>query len=315
MVRLENLIYACNAVMPTFLLILLGMGLKKIGILTEDFIRQGNRLCFQVLFPIMVFFNLYEAEEIDIAYAKLIFLAVSIILISLSVLMLTVPRRTERRRAAVLIQSIYRGNFMLYGLPFSQTLGGTAAVSMATSILAVTLPLLNIIGVFVYSYFGEQAASLKETAVHSMKNPIIWGVLLGAIAGGLSLSLPTFLYTAGKDAAKIGTPFAFLLLGGQFRLSSAVKNRKALAAGLFVKLIFLPALVLWAAIGLFGITGSALVPLFIFAAAPTAITNYQMAVQFDADAELAGDFLIYSMLFSIITMFGFIYILRTCGWI
>lgn len=301
--------------MPAFLLILLGMGLKKIGILTGDFIRQGNRLCFQVLFPIMVFFNLYEAEEIDMAYAKLIILAVSVILISLLILMFVVPRLTERRRAAVLIQSIYRGNFMLYGLPFSQTLGGTAAVSMATSILAVTLPLLNIIGVFVYSYFAEQEASLKETAVHSMKNPIIWGVILGAIAGGLSLSLPTFLYTAGKDAAKIGTPFAFLLLGGQFHISSAVRNRKALAAGLSIKLIFLPTAVLWAAIGLLGITGSALVPIFIFAAAPTAITNYQMAVQFDADAELAGDFLIYSMLFSVVTMFGFIYLLRTHGWI
>ena len=64
-----------------------------------------------------------------------------------------------------------------------------------------------------------------------------------------------------------------------------------------------------------GITGAALVPLFIFVAAPTAITNYQMAIQFDADAELAGDFLIYSMLFSIPTMVIFIYLLRCGGWI
>ena len=314
---MDNFIYACNAVMPTFLLILLGVCLKRIGILSDVFIKQGNRLCFQVLFPIMVFFNLYEAEEINMAYVKLILFAVAIILISLTVLMGIVPKVTERKRAAVLIQSIYRGNFMLYGLPFSQTLGGTTSVSMATSILAVTLPMLNVIGVFVYSYFAEHAEGpdLKATSINAMKNPIIWGVIIGAVFGALAIPLPDFVYTAGKDVAKIGMPFAFLLLGGQFHLSSAVKNWQALAVGLTTKLVILPVIVLAIAIGFLDITGSALVPIFIFAAAPTAITNYQMAVQFDADAELAGDFLIYSMLFSILTMFVFIYILRTAGWI
>lgn len=60
-------------------------------------------------------------------------------------------------------------------------------------------------------------------------------------------------------------------------------------------------------------TGNTLVPVFIFLAAPTAITNYQMAVQFDADYELASDFLIYSMIFSAFTMFVFIFLLKTWG--
>jgi len=56
-----------------------------------------------------------------------------------------------------------------------------------------------------------------------------------------------------------------------------------------------------------------LVLIFIFAVVPTAISNYQMELQYDADAEPAGDFLVYSMLFSVATMF--IYILRAGGWI
>ena len=315
---MEHLLFACNAVLPTFALILLGVGLKKIGILQDALIRQGNTLCFQVLFPVLVFLNLYTTEKVDLSYLKLIRIALAIIGVSLLLLLWVVPRAVpEPKRRAVLVQSIYRGNYMLYGLPFSKTLGGNTGAAMATSIMAVTLPVLNVIGVFVYSYFsdGKEKPNLKHTAAEALKNPILWGVVIGFTFRMLPVPLPEFLYTAGMDLAGVATPLAFLLLGGQFHLSSAGKNRKALTVGLGAKLIVLPAVVLYILIDWMGITGAALVPLFIFVAAPTAITNYQMAIQFDADAELAGDFLIYSMLFSIPTMVIFIYLLRCGGWI
>lgn len=315
---MEHLLFACNAVLPTFVLILLGIGLKKIGILQDVLIKQGNALCFQVLFPVLVFFNLYTTEKVDLSYLKLILIALVIIGVSLALLLWIIPRVvSDHRKRAVLVQSIYRGNYMLYGLPFSKTLGGNTSVAMATSIMAVTLPVLNVIGVFVYSYFSDEGEKpdLKHTMVQSLKNPILWGVIIGFIFRLISIPLPEFLYTAGMDLSCVATPFAFLLLGGQFHLSSARKNWKELVVGLGIKLVALPAVVLYIVIYGLGITGTALVPIFIFAAAPTAITNYQMAIQFNADAELAGDFLIYSMLFSIPTMFFFIYLLRCGGWI
>lgn len=53
----ENLLFACNAVLPTFAIVLLGSSLKKIGVLQDTLIQQGNTLCFQVLFPILFFFQ------------------------------------------------------------------------------------------------------------------------------------------------------------------------------------------------------------------------------------------------------------------
>ena len=318
MTDLENLLFACNAVLPAFTIILFGVGLNRIGILQETLIRQGNALCFQVLFPVLVFFNLYMAETVDLSYLKLILIALSVIAVSLLLLLWIVPKVvSDRRRAAVMVQSIYRGNFMLYGLPFSKELGGSASAAIAVSIMGVTLPIMNVIGVFVYSHFSERKArpNLKHTALQSVKNPILWGVMLGFVFRILSIPLPEFFCTAGTDLSEAATPLAFLLLGGQFQFSSARKNWKALVIGLCVKLVVLPAVVVGILIYGLGITESALVPLFIFAAAPTAITNYQMAIQFDADAELAGDFLIYSMLFSVLTMFIFVYALRSCGWI
>ena len=310
------MIFACNAILPTFSFILLGAWLKKRGILTEGFIQQGNVLCFRILFPIMVFFNLYDAEKIDTIYLKLIIFAMGIIGISLFVLLGIVPRIVKNpKQSGVMIQSIYRGNYMLYGIPISGALGGTASVALATSIMAATYPVLNIIGVFVYSFFSERKnkPNLKKTAIDAIKNPIIWGGILGMTFCALNISIPGFLYIAGIEISGIATPMTFLLLGGNLKVNSAVKNWKLLVSGIIAKLVVLPCIVLWAAIFVLDITGSDLIPIFVFAAGPSAITNYQMAVQFNADIDLAGDFLIYSMLFSILTMFVFIYFLRSGG--
>lgn len=313
---MENLIYAFQAVAPSFSIVLLGMLLKKSDMLTEDFIAKGNMLCFKVLFPVLVFFNLYDAERIDFSYLKIILFCLGMILVSSFVLILIVPRLvSDRRKVSVVIQCIYRGNFMLYGLPFSKSLGGAPSVALATSIMAATLPVLNVLGVFIYSAYadtGEKANPGKAIA-NALKNPIIWGVVLGLIFYLNKIPIPGFLHQSGTDVARIATPLAFILLGGQFEFRTAKKNSKILIIGLVSKLIIIPCIFLWLAVSVFHISGMELIPVFVFLSAPTAITNYQMALQYDADGELAGDFLVYSMVFSAFTLFGFIYILRGMG--
>lgn len=313
---MENLIFAFNAVAPSFSIVILGYLLKRRGVLSEDFVSKGNALCFNILFPLLVFFNLYDAASIDFTYIKIILFCMGVIFSSAAILTLLIPKFVrDRRKIGVMIQCMYRGNFMLYGLPFSKSLGGAQSVAMATSIMAATLPILNTLGVFVYSAFSDtgEKASTKKAFMNALKNPIIWGVIFGLLFYILKLPMPHFLHTAGNDVAKTATPLAFLFLGGQFEFRSAKRNLKELAIGLTTKLVLLPIIFLFPAVYLLGLRGTDLIPVFIFVSAPTAITNYQMAIQFDADYELAGDFLIYSMLFSALTLFFFIYILRGMG--
>ncbi|MFV0314811.1 MAG: AEC family transporter [Anaerotignum sp.] len=313
---MENLIFAFDAVAPTFSIVFFGILLGKMDILTNDFITKGNILCFKVLFPLLVFFSLYDAQKIEFAYINIIVFCVVMILISVLVLTYLVPKFVkDRRKISVMIQCMYRGNFMLYGIPFSKSLGGEASVTLATSIMAVTLPILNSLSVFVYSAFSDvkENANVKAAFLNALRNPIIWGVIFGLLFYIFHIPMPNFVHKAGTDVAQIATPLAFLLLGGQFEFRSAKKNIRFLFFGIITKLMVIPAIFLWAAVQFLDISGTDLVPVFIFLSAPTAITNYQMAIQFDADYELAGDFLIYSMIFSAFTMFVYIYLLRGMG--
>ena len=59
----DILITAVNAVMPIILVILLGYGLKRNGFLSKEFLKNGNKLMFNICLPCMLFINVYEIES------------------------------------------------------------------------------------------------------------------------------------------------------------------------------------------------------------------------------------------------------------
>ncbi len=315
---MEHLIFAFEAIAPTISIVIFGAFLRKRGLLPQELVDKGNRLCFEVLFPLLVFFNLYDSPNIDSAYFKIVLFCVGIILTAAPILFLILPRFVKnRKQIPVLIQSSYRGNFMLYGLPFSLILGGEESLSLATSIMAATLPVLNVLGVLIFSYFSEdgEKPNIGRVFWKAITNPIFTCVIFGLIFYFCKIPIPEFLHSAGKSVSGIATPLAFLLLGGQFTFQSGRKMWKSLCLCVFTKLVVMPCVYLTLAINVLGISGVELVPVFIFVAAPTAITNYQWALQFKADDELARNLLVYSMVASTFTMFFFIYFLRSRGFI
>ena len=48
----------------------------------------------------------------------------------------------------------------------------------------------------------------------------------------------------------------------------------------------------------------------IMFAAPTAVSSFQMAKQMDGDGDLAGQIVVFTSAFSIVTVFGWIFLLK-----
>ena len=57
---MEVFLFAVNAIVPILLLILLGYLLRRTGLLSEAFFREGNRLVFRVALPILIYTNVYD---------------------------------------------------------------------------------------------------------------------------------------------------------------------------------------------------------------------------------------------------------------
>ena len=110
------------------------------------------------------------------------------------------------------------------------------------------------------------------------------------------------------------TPLAFLILGGDLKLNSMLRDIKASAASVFGKVILIPAVMLPVS-ALLGFNQLEMAILLAIFATPNAVSSYAMARNYEADYELAGEIITIGTLLSIFTIFVFITITKSLGWI
>ena len=315
---MEAVRYALQAVLPVALLLLLGCLMRKRGLVSEHFAAEGDHLCMRLLFPVLLFRSISQGELALDSCLRSIAFAYGIIAVSLLAGILLIPRLVrDRNQIAVVIQSLYRGNFTLYGIPFSQLLGGSGAAAAASAIAAATLPVLNIAAVVMYAWYaGRERRNWVQLLKGILKNPILWGVFLGLAFRPFHAALPGPLESLTASLAAMASPLAFLTLGtklyggrvpaGQRRLTGAV---------VLFKLLIMPLLALPVAIWGFGLRGTEVIPVFLFTAAPSAITTYQLAGEYGADDLLAGSIVTISTLFSSVTLCVFVAVLKNLSFI
>lgn len=64
---------------------------------------------------------------------------------------------------------------------------------------------------------------------------------------------------------------------------------------------------------MFGYRGVELSTLMVIFATPTAISSFTMAQQMDSDSDLAGQIVVFTSVFCILTVFMWIFILKQTG--
>lgn len=112
----------------------------------------------------MTFYNVYKADASSLPRPQLmIFGAVSLLLLEV-ILVLIVPKIIkENPRRGVIIQAIYRSNFILFGLPLTISVFGDSAASVAAMMVTIVVSIYNITSVIILEMFhGEGKTSMKE---------------------------------------------------------------------------------------------------------------------------------------------------------
>ena len=66
---------------------------------------------------------------------------------------------------------------------------------------------------------------------------------------------------------------------------------------------------------LLGVRGANLIAVLLFSGAPAAVNSYSTAVSMGGNEELAGEIVAVTSLLSVFTLFGFLSILGTMGYI
>ena len=308
---MENLILSFNVVAPLFFMMVLGYFLKYIKMYDQHTLDVMNKVVFKVFLPVLLFYNVYTTDLGTAFDIKLILYAASGVLILFFLLVLIVPRiEKENPKRGVLIQGVFRSNFVIFGIPVATSIYGEGNVGTTAMLIATIVPLFNVLAVISLEIFRESQINVKKIAKGVISNPLIVAATIGIVFLLVGIKLPTPILSTVKDISKMATPLGLVLLGASFSFSDVKKYLKESTIITIVKLIVVPAIMVPLSIYL-GFRGIALLTLTIIYGAPTGVSTFQMAKQMDGDSDLAAQIIVFTSFFCIITMFIWIYILKS----
>ena len=314
---MENIIVSFNVIAPVFFLMVLGYLLVNYTSLADrKLTKQANAIVFKIFLPCMLFYNVYQSDigaEIH-SMIKLCIWAAGGLLILFVLLCLIVPKVVKQEnQQGVVIQGIFRSNYVIFGVAVVQNMYGVKSTTTAAILSAILVPMYNFLAVVALSIFGEKRETdWKKIILDIVKNPLIISSVLGIIFSLLGIRLPTAVDTTVQDLAKLSTPIAFMILGGDLDFSKVKGNLKVASAVLTIKLVILP-LIMIPMIVMMGYRDADLLSGLLAYQTPVAVSSYIMAQQAGADGQLAGQLVVFSSVLSIFTLFVTILILRTIG--
>ena len=310
---LSNFFVALGGVVPLFCLMAVGVFVKRSRLLSEEELRHMNRMVFRVFFFFMMFYNIYVSDP-GTAFQPglMLFGAGGVLLTALVFAGIVCRMEPDNARRGPMIQASFRGNYVLMGIPLVSNIFGDAAIAVPTMMIAVIVPLYNILGVLVLETFRGGRFDLLPILRSVLMNPMILGAITGALCRFVELSIPAPVLKPVAQIAAATTPVALIILGASFHGGSYQAHLRQLIFSVASRLIIVPAIVLPLAIAL-GFRGVELVTLIAVFATPCAVAGFAMAQQMQADAELAGNCVVYSSTLACFTIFGWVFLFKTLG--
>ena len=314
-IRMRSFIIAVNAVMPFLIYIVFGYGVRLCGLADEDFMNRLNKLIFKAFFPILMFNNLYKVDHGLVLNWKLAVTAVLSVLILQALLIITIPRMvSENAKRGVIIQAIYRSNFVLFGIPLTANLFGDEGAVLASMMVAIVIPVYNATAVIILEMFHGGRTNPMALVKNVCTNPLILGALVGLIFYVLNIKLPSSVETPISQFAALTTPLALFVLGGTLHFSAISHNLKYIVPSMSVKLLVLTAVITVIAT-MIGFNNLERFILFEMYATPVATASYSMAQNMGGDGELAGQFVVLSTAASVFTIFLWVFFFTGMGYI
>ena len=315
---MDNIMFSLGVVLPLFLTMATGFLIRRIKLADEHFFTVANNVCFKLLLPLMIFDNLYSNDLSEALDGKLILFCVLGVFLFAVALMLIVPLFVkDNRKRGVMIQGMFRSNFLLFGVPLVRSISGEAGVAIVSMLIVVVVPLFNVLAVIALALYQTENGkrySVWEVVRSILTNPLIIASAIAVATVLVGIKLPTFIEKPISSIAGIATPFSLLVLGGEFNLGYVKSSLRPTLATVFVKLAVLPAIMLPLAI-MSGFQGPALCAVLTLFASPVAVSSYIMAKTSNCDGDLAANIIVFSTLISSVTIFFIVLIMRTLGYL
>ncbi len=279
-----------NSILPIFVLVVVGNLIRRTGVVQMDDWKGVELICFWLFFPAILCITLATVDLKSLPVGSLSITVLAVTGIMWTILFALKPLLQSRYDMSnAEFTSVFQAGSRFHGfiaLAIVLKLYGETGAAYVAIIMALLVPPINVVNIVVLAAFGKgQTQGFSNVMRVVVRNPIIWGALIGLSINfsGLGLWEPvhTTLDLLGRAALGAG----LLAVGAGLRIKSALKPSLLVWTGVVSRLVVTPLLVVllaWTT----GLSGEAFEAAMICAAVPTAMNGYVLARTMGGDAEL-----------------------------
>ena len=318
---LEHMILSINITMPFILLALLGILMKRIGLISANFVTKGNRVIFYFAIPATIFNHIHTADlstVFDLTF--LVFNSLWLIIFFLVIWWMANTFMRDKDSVSSFVNSAYRSSLSVVGPPLLVMMfidahdpdilpKGILTVSVLLIISYATASVL-----FAVSDAKTKGNRVFDITVSIAKNPIVISVIVGLIFNIFGWTLPTFGANTVNSLSGLVMPLAMICVGGNLAFHGFDVKFKYVLISVFVKLFVMPISAVIVAY-LFGFRGGDLTIIMILNALPMAVGAYVMQAELGGNSYIGASVLMLTMTFSAFTLTLFIFLFRVMGFL
>ncbi len=283
------------------MIVLVGLVLRRAGLITEPFLQVSSRLVFSICLPVLLFTTIVRLDLSETFSLKAVIftLVATLLIFGLSWLasFLTWPR-VDR---GVVTQGCFRSNLGVIGIALAANAYGDQGLAIASLLMASLTIAFNVLSVIVLSYYqSEQRPDAGQLVQDVIRNPLIVAIVIAALLASFSIPVPEVLVSAGGYLGSMALPLALLGTGAGLSLRALRQSGRATLLVAAMKTMILPAVVVGLAL-VAGFQGVELGVIFLLFVSPTATASYAMVRAMGGNDVLTANLISATTLVSIAT--------------
>jgi len=313
---LASISFSIGVTLPNILMLFLGIYLRRIGMINDQFSQQGSKLVFNITLPALLFLSIVQHPTDYAAQLKMVSVGyLGCIIIFLLSEFYAAKYIEDKRERGTFVQGVFRGNSGIIGLSLCANAYGSAGIATASVYTAVITILYNILAVITLS--RSLAANGKPNLMHILrqiaKNPLVISIVLALLISKLGFIIPKPLISTGDYLSRMTLPLALLCTGASLDLKGMDTSSKIAFQSSIGRIFFAP-LVMVVFARVFNLDNISLGMIFLMSATPVAVASYPMVRSMGGNAKTAANIVGITTIGAIVSSAIGIVILKQLNW-
>ncbi|WP_110643122.1 AEC family transporter [Salinicola sp. CPA57] len=296
--------------LPVFLMVFLGLGLKRLGWIDAHFITTASMLVFKVTMPTLLFLSIIQADLGRALQPDLIGYFIGYTAISFFLAWAWAIWRHPRVERGIFTQGAFRANNGIVGLALAAGQYGDYGLSVGGVLAGAVIVIYNVFSVFILSLYSDEVDTDFRSLIKNLaRNPLILSVVFAIPVALSGIELPGWVMTSGGYLAGMSLPLGLICIGGTLSVTAFKRSSTiALDASLW-KLVWVPLFGVLGALAA-GIQGPALGIIFLYLGCPGAAASFVMAKAFKSNDKLAANIIVITTFASMFTLSFGLFVLK-----